>query len=185
MHIYDLVKRRLPRASVVCASALAFLLLVPPSLGAIETWRDANELKKTGGIGNFSDGIYRLNDYLLAHDSRQTLVILDWGIYYNLVGLSQGRLHCTQLWFQLNNSESVDPRVLKQLTRPTYRYVLHARGATNFGNPRSLFFKAARTAQLRPRLEQTIRTRMGLPLFEVYRVERRHEGSDVSASSHE
>ena len=171
VQIYELAKPRLSRVSLVFALALATLLAVPPALGALETWRNQDELKQSGGLGNFSDGIYRLNDFLLANDAGQHIVVLDWGIYYNLVGLSGWKLHCTQLWLQLNNPDSVKPPLLGQLTQPDYRYVLHVRSATNFMYPRDHFFAASRHAHLQPRIEQTIRTRLGLPLFEVYRLD--------------
>jgi hypothetical protein len=173
VEVFEWAKRLPRRASLVSSLALASLLAVPPALGALQTLHLQERLQVTGGVGNVSDGIYRLDDYLLAHDAGRHIVVLDWGIYYNLVGLSDGRLHCTQLWFELYRPGHLTRSLVAELTQPEYRYVLHAPSATNFVYPRKHFFAAARRAGLRPRLEREIATRGGLPLFAVYRLEGR------------
>jgi hypothetical protein len=105
-------------------------------------------------------------------DAARHIIILDWGIYSNLVALSDGRLDCTQLWFELYKRGRVPRSPVRELTQPEYRYVAHAPSATNFGSPRRHFFAAVARARLRPLLERAIRTREGLPLFGVYRLDR-------------
>ena len=104
----------------------------------------------------------------MRQPSRPTIV-LDWGIYQNVMGLSQGRLHAEELWQPLNGSRARGT-VLAELTQPDVRYVLHAPGATQFQRPRTRFFSAATGAGLRPQLDRMLADRRGRPLFEVYRL---------------
>jgi 4-amino-4-deoxy-L-arabinose transferase-like glycosyltransferase len=129
-----------------------------------------SRLRQTGGTGNFSDGIYALERYLDHHDRVNHLVILDWGIYQNLVALSDGHLRGTELWDELNAEGRVRGSILEQLDDPSARYVLHAADATNFPRARGRFFAALRKDGRHARLERRVLTRLGQPLFEVYRV---------------
>jgi hypothetical protein len=146
------------------ALAASIAVSVTTSSGVLSRLRD------TGGTGNFSDGVYGLERYLVRHDPNRRLVIVDWGIFQNLVALSDGRLPATELWQQLNAKGRVRGKVLEQLDDPTARYVLHAPGATNFPRARSRFFATLRREGHRMHLEQRVTTRLGQPLFEVYRV---------------
>lgn len=127
-------------------------------------------LRTTGGTGNFSDGIYALEHDLARHDRRSRLVVLDWGIYQNLVALSGGDLRAVELWQPLNAHGPVRGSVLAQLDDRSARYVLHAPDATNFPRARHRFFAILRAQGRRARLERAVATRLGRPLFEVYRV---------------
>src|SRR5205085_7382863 len=98
--------------------------------------------------------IYTLERYLVRHDRDRRLVILDWGIFQNLVALSEGKLRAVELWDPLNAKGRVRGKVLEQLDDPAARYVLHAPGATNFPRARARFFTGRRV-----RLERTITTR--------------------------
>jgi 4-amino-4-deoxy-L-arabinose transferase-like glycosyltransferase len=153
-------------AAAVAAAAVAACLAV-----SLTTTTDMlSRLRRTGGVGNFSDGIYTLERYLVRHDRGSRLVVLDWGIYQNLVALSDGKLRATELWDELNTGGRVRASVLAQLDDPSVRYVLHAPGATNFPRARSRFFAALRRDGRQARLERRVATRLGRPLFEVYRV---------------
>jgi hypothetical protein len=129
-----------------------------------------SRIRVTGGIGNFSDGIYTLERDLVRHDRSRRLVVIDWGIFQNLVAISGGDLKATELWQQLNEKGRVRGNVLEQLEDPSARYVLHAPTATNFPRARSRFFAAQRTGGRDARLVLTVPTRLGQPLFEVYRL---------------
>jgi hypothetical protein len=128
-----------------------------------------SRLRTSGGSGNFSDRIYALDDYLLRRDRSRRLVVLDWGIYQNVIALSEGRLRGVELYQQLTKDR---PRgsVLDQLDDPTARYLLHAPAATNFPAARRRFFAYLRAHGARAHLEKAIPDRQGDPLFEVYRV---------------
>jgi hypothetical protein len=153
---------------VVAATAAAAAVAAALALDVAATTHTLSVLDRTGGQGTFSDGIYRLERDLSKHPSQRTLV-LDWGIYQNVMGLSQGRLHAEELWQPLNDER---PRgsALAKLAQPGVRYVLHAPAATQFQRPRDRFFATAGAAGLRPRLEEAITDRRGHPLYEVYRL---------------
>jgi Dolichyl-phosphate-mannose-protein mannosyltransferase len=154
-----------PAARVVLAS-----VLVPAVVGIATVHATLSQLDRTGGSGNFSSGIYALNGYLLEHDRHRTIVEIDWGMHHNLVGLSDGKLHSLDLWLPLNEPGTLRGSLREQLLDAESRYVLHARPETNFERPRQRFFDVVARARKRARLETTISTRDGRPLFEVYRV---------------
>jgi hypothetical protein len=129
-----------------------------------------SRLRKTGGTGNFSDAIYVLEKDLVQHDRSRRLVVIDWGIFQNLVALSGGKLKATELWKPLNAKGQVRGSVLEQLDDPSVSYVLHAPGATNFPRARIRFFAALHSSGRHLTLERTVPNRLGRPLFEVYRV---------------
>jgi hypothetical protein len=60
--------------------------------------------------------------------------------------------------------------ILEQLEDPSARYVLHAADATNFPRARHRFFATLRKDGRQVRFERSVLTRLGHPLFEVYRV---------------
>jgi hypothetical protein len=129
-----------------------------------------SRLRQTGGTGNFSDSIYGLERYLVRRDRAERIVVIDWGIYQNLIALSGGDLRGVELWDPLNADRPLRGTVLAQLEDPSARYVLHAASETNFPRARSRFFATLRHDDLRACLEHRTRTRLGRPLFEVYRV---------------
>jgi len=129
-----------------------------------------SRLRENGGVGNFSDGIYTLDRYLERREAGRRLVVVDWGIFQNLVALSNGRLRAVELWDELNANEPVRGRVLAELGDRSARYVLHAPTATNFPRARRRFFVEVRRSGLQPRLMRRITTRRGQPLFEIYRL---------------
>jgi hypothetical protein len=96
--------------------------------------------------------------------------MLDWGIFYPVVALSDGKLHSRQLWRELNSDDPVADSVVEELTDPAATYVVHVPAATNFVPPRKRFFAEVQNAGLIPRQQALIRTRRGSPLFAVYRL---------------
>jgi 4-amino-4-deoxy-L-arabinose transferase-like glycosyltransferase len=166
------VRRRFPSraATAVAIAAVGALIAVQPALGVAQSIHIERRLQATGGLGNFSDGIYRLADYLDQHDRDRKIVMLDWGMFYPVVGLSDGRSYATQLWRELNNAKPPSPSLVEQLTDPSARYVLHSAGTTNFVPPRQHFFSELRRARLRARLVRVIRTHRGGRLFLIYRL---------------
>jgi hypothetical protein len=158
------------RARLVATGLGAAALAASVAVSVTTTTAVLSRLRDTGGTGNFSDGVYTLERYLVAHDREHRLVILDWGIFQNLVALSDSRLRAAELWDELNAKGHVRGSVLAQLDDPAARYVLHSPDATNFPRARSRFFAALRRDGRHARLERTVTTRLGQPLFEIYRV---------------
>jgi len=163
-------RRVTPRRAVALGLAVGAALAVQPALGAVQSVHVIHRLNVTGGADNFSDGIYRLEEYLSRREARRKIVMLDWGIFYPVVALSDGRLHCRQLWRELNSDDPVAAPVVEELKDPAATYVVHAPAATNFVPPRTRFFAEVRNAGLIPRRQTLIRTRQGSPLFAVYRL---------------
>jgi 4-amino-4-deoxy-L-arabinose transferase-like glycosyltransferase len=161
----------LRRRARVAAQALGAVAIAAALAVSVTTSAEMlSRIRETGGIGNFSDSIYTLERDLVQHDRSRRLVVIDWGIFQNLVALSGGDLRATELWQPLNAKGRVRGSVLKQLDDPSVSYVFHAPDATNFPRARNRFFAALRRSGRHARLERTVPTRLGKPLFEVYRV---------------
>ncbi|HEX6699561.1 MAG TPA: glycosyltransferase family 39 protein [Gaiellaceae bacterium] len=158
------------RARLVATGLGAAALAASVAVSVTTTAHVLSRLRDTGGAGNFSDGIYTLERSLVRHDREHRLVVVDWGIFQNLVALSGGDLRAVEVWDPLNASKPVRGEVLRQLDDSSARYVLHAPGATSFPRARSRFFAIVRREGRRARLEHSVATRQGRPLFEVYRL---------------
>jgi hypothetical protein len=130
----------------------------------------SSRLARTGGRGNFSDAIYRLDDYLQSRYPSRSFVAVDWGMFQPLVALSQGELRGREVWLELSRRRVDVPRYRELLTRPDTIYVLHSPGATNFPLARKRFFAIVRRAHASSRLVRIVSSREGQRVFEVYRV---------------
>lgn len=163
---------RLVRGRARLAAAALGAAAVAACVGASVATTAAmlSRLDRTGGLGSYSDGIYALDRYLLQHDARRRLVVVDWGIYQNLIALSNGTLKGTELWKELNSSDRLRGSVLAELDDSSARYVLHAPQATIFPRARGRFFAIVRRRGRHALLERRISTRLGQPLFEIYRL---------------
>jgi Dolichyl-phosphate-mannose-protein mannosyltransferase len=158
------------RRALAFGLAVGAALAVQPALGAVQSRHVLHRLHVTGGADNFSDGIYRLEEHLTRREASRKIVMLDWGIFYPVVALSDGKLRCRQLWRELNSDGPIGRSVVEEVTDPAASYVVHVPAATNFVLPRKRFFAEVRNAGLIPRRQALIRTRRGDPLFAVYRL---------------
>lgn len=171
VELYSLARPRLGAAAAGALGGLAAAAVVAAlGVGVATDTKLLSRLSKTGGSGNFSDAIYGLHRYLSAQGGRSPFVALDWGIYQNLIGLSQGRLRGDELWLELSKRSPDLARYRRELTSPDTRYVLHVPDATNFPRARKRFFEVVRGSGRRARLAKVIDSRDGRRLFEVYRV---------------
>jgi hypothetical protein len=158
------------RARLVCAALGAAAVAACVGASVSTTAATLSGLGRTGGIGGFSDGIYVLDRYLQQHDARRRLVVVDWGIYQNLIALSNGALSGTEVWEELNSHDRLRGVVHAELDDPSARYVLHAPQETIFPRARGRFFAILRREGRHALLERRIAMRLGQPLFEVYRI---------------
>jgi len=133
-------------------------------------------LDRSGGRGNWSDAVYRLTDQLMAADAHIPVIVLDWGIHYNLVGLSRGELQSVELFPVFNNPSISPAQLVNLLPAGRSRYVLHAQGSTNFPRARKRFLTLVQHTDIR--LDRVISDRLGDPVFEIY-----SSGSIVAATS--
>lgn len=171
VELYSLARLRTGAAAAAALGGLAGAAVAAAVGVSVAT--DAkllSRLSKTGGSGNFSAAIYDLHRYLAAQGGRRPFVALDWGIYQNLIGLSQGRLRGDELWLELSKRSPDLVRYRSELTSPTTRYLLHTRESTNFPRARERFFEVVRDSGRRARLAKVVASRDGRRVFEVYRV---------------
>jgi hypothetical protein len=158
------------RARLAAAALGAAAVAACVGASVATTAATLSRLDRTGGIGGFSDGIYALDRYLLQHDARRRLVVVDWGIYQNLIALSNGTLKGTELWEELNSRDRLRGSAPAEFDDPSARYVLHAPQATIFPRARGRFFAIVRREGRHALLDRRITTRLGQPLFEIYRL---------------
>jgi hypothetical protein len=59
----------------------------------------AKEIRRTGGVGVWSNAINSVNDYLRVNYAGCEVKVLDWGLGYNLVFLSNGSIEQTELFW--------------------------------------------------------------------------------------
>jgi Dolichyl-phosphate-mannose-protein mannosyltransferase len=164
---YRLLRGR--AAALAVGSVATAAIVAAVALGVRTDSKLLSRLSATGGSGNFSDAIYGLEDYL-AKDESRPFVAVDWGIYQNLVALSQGRLRGHERWLELSQQANPGERYAGDLTSPTTAYLLHTPGWTNFPRARRKFFRIVRASGRHARLVRVIPSRQGHAVFEVYRV---------------
>jgi hypothetical protein len=167
--VMEWVRRRL---GVRLATGLASAACV---VAAGQNWltTDAylNRLAVTGGAGNFSDAIYRLADRLERDQSGATVIDLDWGFHFPLVGLSQGSIHSVEM------TDGSISELRLYLADPSVKYIAHAPGANNLPRGLEAFNAAAKAAGLEVVREQRFTTRDGKPAIDVYVTRRAGQAS--------
>lgn len=164
-----------PGRSLV-AVLVTTVALAQPLVGLAQTRNIYRALAASGGRGDFSDGVYSLADYIEKADPHRRVILLDWGMFYNLIALTDGRIHAEQLWLQLDNNAAPSLALTKDLTDKSALYVLHSPELTDFPKPRRRFFAITKRAGLRPEPVTTIRTRDHQPLFIIYRLSPTSDG---------
>jgi hypothetical protein len=56
-------------------------------------------LQRTGGVGHWSDAIYRVTDTIVRDHPRQPIKVLDWGFGNNLYVISNGQIRAVELFW--------------------------------------------------------------------------------------
>jgi len=72
--------------------AAAAVLVVLTAINIVGNTREIEELRRTGGVGNFSDAINQLGADLFAADHNRLLVLPDWGLYMPTAFLTQASM---------------------------------------------------------------------------------------------
>lgn len=156
-------RMRTPLGAIAAAAVLLVGAAGPATASLLRYRQVLVQLQKTGGTGDWSDGIYLLDSWLETHDPGQPVVAVDWGIEQPLAALSQGRLRCVELY------HIHDAGVFQHFfDQPGTRYVLHPPTDTNFPVARDLFLKAARDRGFQIHSVKTITDRMARPILLVY-----------------
>ena len=121
----------------------------------------------------WSNAIYELSDYLETEN--QNVACMDWGLCYNLLVLSQGRLKATDQWSQFISSNA-NQEHMQALLKAVSLFVFHSPRYTGMFTiteedyPRQMFFNTVEVLNLDVQLAKTIHQGNGEPLFEIYRV---------------
>jgi hypothetical protein len=79
-------------------------------LGSAISWQVAaiRGIRRTGGIGQWSDAVFSLAEYLQQKYPTQEIKILDWGLEDNLFVLSDGKIHSREIYGDVTSPD--DPR---------------------------------------------------------------------------
>jgi 4-amino-4-deoxy-L-arabinose transferase-like glycosyltransferase len=160
------------RVGIPLAAAISGLAV---GQNLLTTYDYLRMLSVTGGTGNFSDAVYDAARVLDQVAVDAPVVVLDWGLHFPLLGLSQGRIHSVEV------IDGATENLRPFLVDPRVRYVAHAPGATNFPGGWRAFASAAEAAGLRPVREERFASRDGQPIIDVY-VLRRPAGTPWSQS---
>ena len=152
----------------------ATALLVAPLL-AVDTvtiGRDFADLDATGGRGNWSDAIYRLDGGLSARGAYGTtpVISVDWGTDLPLVALSRGRCTCYDVWPIFATQPPDSAQIHNLLAEPGAVFVLHSTDTTTFPVVRATFFAAAAHFGVALQRSAIYYTRDGKPDLELWSV---------------
>ena len=160
-----------PRQRAVFVSAIAALTAIPLAFSVVTTAGMVDSIPDASGRGSWSTEIYDVESYLSLHHREKPLVTADWGITYQLVALSQGKLHSDDVALQLEDpaSPSLPAALLEEpLHDRRTLYVLRSPFATVNQQARETFFATLDRLGYRPTLVRTFEDRRGTPQFEVY-----------------
>ena len=101
---------------------------------------------------------------------------MDWGLCYNLLFLSQGRLKTTDQWRQFLYPNSNHLQKLETLLQGNNLFVFHSPTYTGIleivseDYPRQTFFQIARELNFQVKQIKLFKQGNGEPIFEVYEV---------------
>ena len=130
----------------------------------------------TGGIGNNSDAIYALVDWLKAQQIKEPLVC-DWGMEHNLISLGSGKIEPRVVYglvkaFPYGKGEEdmfFIANCRKYFINSSFRYIYHTPAFTNL-NRFDVFTKIAHEMGKEVSEEKIFHQRDGKPIFIVYSV---------------
>jgi hypothetical protein len=130
---------------------------------------------RASGRGGFSDEIYEVVPYLTREHSERPIVAADFGVGYLIVGLSQGRLHATEMTYHLDTwpSSPLERQLSSHLRDRRTWYVLRSPRTTIYKRARRRFFGLVQRLGYRATLVRRFSDPRAGPQFEVYSVARR------------
>ena len=147
---------------------LASMIIVGAVCVNLSLWQGyQQQLLKTGGIGVWTDAIYRLNETLHDDYPSNPICVMDWGISNQLLFLSKGQLHLQEpFWNYLESTTPQEP-LLSLVRDPKNIFLLHTDSRESFAKPREALFEAARQGGLQAHIEKTFQERTGKDIFEI------------------
>src|SRR5579884_497235 len=130
-------------------------------------------LTTVGGSGVWSDAIYDLEDYT-QQAKTQDYFLMDWGFNTQLLLLSHGGIHKTEIFWNLldpkNEIALARSLYVMQLRQPT-AFVFHSPKYTAFDEPRRIFDRMLTQNHLSSKVIKTFRQRNGDVVYVVEKVE--------------
>lgn len=128
-------------------------------------------LARSGGYTTFSDGIYRLADYLEQNSIASPLAV-DWGFKSSIQILTQGRVNPREIYGMTKQPDKeFRQRVAALIQDPTNVYIFHSNDGTAYQGRLAVLRDVASKAGLKVVLQKVIYHLDGKPLFRIYRVE--------------
>ena len=128
-------------------------------------------LWNSGGIGQWSDAVFTLSEYLQRKYPGREIKILDWGLQNNLYVLSDGRIHSREIYGNASEVQGNgdNPRWIEQIRQGG---VFLMNGPANRQFPAaSAGFLAALTVA-RPSMKRfTVTQQSGVPYAEIIEIE--------------
>jgi len=131
-------------------------------------------LRRTGGVGYWSDAIDRLAEDL--RERREPVTVMDWGFTNNLLVLTRGELRLEPAYRAVWRGE-LAPEPFARYVEPDALYLFHAPGITRYRRIPPLFRRLAARRGLRPRIEARFHQRDGREVYRLLRLVRAGEGS--------
>ena len=130
-------------------------------LGSALYWQFAtlHGLRKTGGIGPWSDAVFELKTRLQADFPGREIKVLDWGLQDNLFVISDARVHTRELFW--DSTAELSDRKIPWLEE------IRQGGVFLFNGPKNRNFPAAATGFLRALAQ-------GHPMMRRYTVSQRN-----------
>ena len=133
--------------------------------------RYLRSLRRTGGVGIWSDAIYPLAEYTQDHPDK-FYALMDWGFSNQLLVLTQGRVRKEESFVSIKDSPDSEEKVNRMcllLERPDILLVFHARKYEVFPML-DTFSQALHKCQRRAQLVETFFQRDGQPAYLMYEV---------------
>jgi len=147
-------------------------LLAVAYAGAAMYWQVGaiQGLRRTGGIGQWSDGINPLALYLEEKHSAKAIKILDWGLQTNLFVITDGKIRMQEIFGEATAEQSGLHRPWLEEIRDGGIFVLN--GPENRMLPAASLAFLKALAQARPTLQRRIfQQRNHVPFAEVIEIE--------------
>lgn len=128
------------RAALACAAIYAVTALY---------WQAAaiRGLAATGGVGQWSDGVYELNERLRTQYPGKQIQFLDWGLQNNLYVLSDGQLRSREVYYDATREKNRHGRPWSEDVLRGGVYVMNGAGHRHYPESTDGFLAALESLQ--------------------------------------
>lgn len=150
------------------AAALGLLLFL---LQLHVDLRYLQSLRSSGGVGIWSDAIYRLAEFVKSHPNNY-YALMDWGFSNQLLVLTRGEIRKEESFIFLKDAKNEIERferMCRLLKRSDTIFVFHSKQYEIFPSLQ-IFNQALESSRLKARLRQTFYQRDGQPVYLLFEV---------------